>query len=62
MRELVVPAEGQLQRDAECLYRHDGHGSDQGADPEVDQRVLLAVNRRDLVYHHDGEDADGGYV
>lgn len=62
MRELVVPGKGELQRDAEGLDGHDGHGADQGANSEVDQRVLLAVRRGDLVDHHEREYAHGAYV
>lgn len=59
MRELVVPGKGELQRDAEGLDGHDGHRADQGADSQVDKRVLLAVDRGNLVDHHGSEYADG---
>jgi len=62
MRELVVPGKGELQRDAERLDGHDGHRADQGAYSEVDEGVLLAVDRGDLVDHHHGEDTHGAYV
>lgn len=58
MRELVVAAEGELERDTEALDRHDGDGADGAADAEVDERVLASVSRRDAVDHDGCEDAD----
>lgn len=58
MGELVVAGESQLQGDAEGLDGHDRHGSHEGADAEVDERVLLSVDGRDFVDHEDGEGSD----
>lgn len=62
MRELIVTPECQLQGDSEGLDRHDGHGANGRADGEIDERILLAVFGRNLVYHHDGEDSHGNSV
>lgn len=53
MRKLIFAGKCELQRNAESLDRHDGDGADRGADGQVDERVLLAVDRRNLV-DHDG--------
>lgn len=58
VRELVVAGEGELQRDAEGLDRHDRHGADGAADGEVDERVPAPVFRRDFVNHDGREDGD----
>lgn len=58
MGKLIVAAQRKLDCDTKRLDRHDGHGPDGRADTEVDQRVLLAIFRRDLVYHVAGEDGD----
>lgn len=58
MSELVVAGERQLQRDAECLDSHDRDRANSRANAEIDERVLFAVLRSDLVDHNAGEDAD----
>lgn len=55
MNELVIAAKCQLERDAESLDRHDGHGADGGADRDINERVLLAIDRRNPIYHHSRE-------
>ena len=52
--ELVMPGKSELHRNAEGLDGHDGDGSNGRADREVDQRVFLAVNGRNLVDHDAG--------
>lgn len=59
MSELVVAGKGELEGNAESLDRHDGNGSDSGADREVDESVLLAVNGSNLVNHEQRKDDDG---
>lgn len=54
MAELIVAGKGQLQGNAESLDGHDRDGSHEGADAEVDERVPLPVDGRDLVDHEDG--------
>lgn len=61
MRKLVVARKCKLQGDSEGLDRHDGDGADSRADREVNDGVLLAVDRSNLVNHDDGEyDDDDG--
>lgn len=56
MGKLIVASECKLQGDSECLDRHDRYGTDGRADRYIDERIVLAVNRRDFVYHDGGED------
>lgn len=62
MAELVVPAQGQFDRDSEALDGHDGYTAHAGADAEIDHGVLLAVDRRDLVDHDNRECRDKGAI
>ena len=55
MGELVVPAQRELDRDAEGLDGHDGDGADSGADRNVDKRVLLPVRGRNPIDHNSRE-------
>lgn len=59
VRELVVSAKGELQGNAERLNSHDGDGADKRADSKVDERVLLAVDRCNLIYHDDCKYTNG---
>lgn len=58
MCELVVSRECHLQRDAEGFDEHDRDRASCGADGEVDEWVLAAMFRGDLVDHEDGEDGN----
>lgn len=62
MGKLVMACESELQRNAEGLHGHDRYGADGRADRKVDQRVLLAMERRDLVDHDSREDSHDGTV
>lgn len=55
MSELVVARKGKFEGDTEGLDGHNRHRSDQGADAEVDQGVLLAIYGSNSVDHEDGE-------
>lgn len=56
--KLVMARKRQLQRNAECLDGHDRDRPDSRADAQVDERVLLAVDRADLVNHDARKYAD----
>lgn len=58
MNELVIAAECQLERDAESLDRHDRNGADGGADRDVNERVFLAIDWRNPIYHHSRENGN----
>ena len=60
--ELVVAANGKLQRDAEGLHCHHGDRTNGGTDAKIDERILLPIYGRDLVYHDKCEDGDSGNV
>lgn len=60
--ELVAPAEGEFESDAEALDGHDGDAAHRAADGDVDHGVEFAVARGDAVDHDDGEDGDDGAV
>lgn len=60
--ELVVAGKSKLEGDSESLDRHDGDGADGRADRKVDECILLAVNRGNLVDHDEREDDDGDGV
>ena len=49
--KLVLPGEGDLYRNSEGLAAQHCEGTDCAADGDVDERVLFAIFRRDLVYH-----------
>lgn len=51
--ELVVASKGQLQSNAECFDSHDRDGSHERANAEIDERVMLAVDRSNFVDHED---------
>lgn len=55
MSELVVASKCQLQSNAKCFDSHDRDRSHEGADTEVDEWVMLPVDRSNLVNHKDGE-------
>lgn len=56
--ELVVSGKGELQGNAQGLDGHDRDGAGQGADAQIDQRVLLSIHGRNLV---DGNDRVNGH-
>lgn len=56
--ELVVPRKGQLESNAKRLDGHDRDGSNSRANAQVDKRILLAVDRPNLVDHNRRENAD----
>ena len=56
--ELVVAGKRELEGDAKSLDGHDRDGADSRADGQVDESILLAVDRRNLVDHEDGEADD----
>lgn len=58
MGELIVAAEGELQRNAKRLDGHDRNRADGGADRDVYKRVLLSVHGGDSVDHDGGVDCD----
>lgn len=58
MNELVIARKCQLDRNAERLDRHDRYRSNSGANRDVDQRILLAVDRGNPINHQRGEDRD----
>ncbi len=60
--KLVMAVKRQLQGNAECLDSHDRDGPDGGADAQVDERVLLAVDRANLVNHDSRKYADAERV
>jgi len=53
VRELVVSAEGELERNSQTLDSADGDTADRAADAEIDHRVLLAVFWCDEIDHGD---------
>lgn len=53
--ELIVAAEGELERNAKAFDRHDRYGSYCRADADVHHGVLLPVYGRNLVYHDQRE-------
>ena len=55
MAELVVAGKREFQGDAKGLDGHDGDGTDSRADGQIDECVLLAMDRRDSVDHEDGK-------
>lgn len=59
MCELVVPGESELKRNAESFDGHDGDRAHRGADRQINQRIALAIERRDFVDHDHGEDSHG---
>lgn len=54
--ELVVAANGQFHRNTEGLDGHDGNRSNSGANRDVDERVLFAIDGRNSVDHQSRED------
>lgn len=62
MAELVIAGKGKLEGDAKGLGRHDGDGADGGANREIDERILLAVERSNSVNHEDGKGNHGNRV
>ena len=58
VRELVVAADCQLERNPEAFDGHDGDAADGAADGDVDHGVFLAVLGGDLVNHDHREECD----
>jgi hypothetical protein len=52
MRELIVAGHCELEGDTKGLDRHDGDGSNDRADRDVDERVLSSIDWGHLVNHH----------
>lgn len=62
MAELVIAGKGKLEGDAKGLGGHDGDGADGGANGEIDERILLAMERSNSVNHEDGKGNHGNRV
>lgn len=56
--ELIVAGKGELEGNAKSLDGHDGDGADGRANGEVNEGVLLPVDRGDLVNHKNGKADD----
>lgn len=50
-----MAGKSKLKGNAESLDGHDGDGADSRANRKVDESVLLAMNRGDLVNHENGK-------
>jgi hypothetical protein len=62
MGELVFAFKSEFDGDAETFYGHDGDGTDERADGDVDYGIGAAVSRDDDVYHDEREYKDSKTV
>lgn len=58
MHELVVATNGQFHCNTKGLDGHDGNRSNSGANRDVDERVLFAIDGRNPVDHQSREDCN----
>lgn len=59
MSELIVPTQSKFQCDAECFDRHNRYGANGRTDGDVNERVLLSVDRCNSINHDCREDRHG---